>query len=366
MAGSSTTVRLDACVQSHNRNSIATPTPTTTTTQQPTYSKMLDKVEEARRKVGAKTDEFFTDEDVRNNSPRGWPSIAATQMYLPDFNCHRGFTSLIHRTLTFYELRIHCIEDKLDELDFEDDEANGNQLRSLPFDKDQFIARCLQGAGHLPTKLSPDQTNREAERENLIISSGNLQREYFQLLHMQYENKKFAKVSRRVQEAHFNDAQIFEHLDNKARAFMRYIDDFLNFEPDYVFQRFETLFYTNSRWVQNILRHICCIGRNKSSPTSSADGVRPTYSLRPVKLFVKTFLVLGNLALLIIPVSVLYLRIDLSRGQKLAITAASSVCFSIVMATFENRTAHLLVGITAFFAVLVTFLSNLPDSDSGM
>ena len=54
-----------------------------------------------------------------------------------------------------------------------------------------------------------------------------------------------------------------------------------------------------------------------------------------------------------------YLAIGWSRGQYLAVVIVSSPLFACVMAMFETRTAHLLVGISTFFAVLVTFLSNI-------
>lgn len=52
--------------------------------------------------------------------------------------------------------------------------------------------------------------------------------------------------------------------------------------------------------------------------------------------------------------------IQWSRGIYLLVVTAFAVVFTIAMATFEARIAYLFVGVTAYYAVLVAFLANLP------
>ncbi|KAI1377284.1 hypothetical protein F4677DRAFT_51323 [Hypoxylon crocopeplum] len=330
--------------------------------QPQTYSTMFDRVSNARREAGDAFDDFYTDEDVKNYSPKGWPSIASTQMFYPNFNSHRGFRSLTHNVLTDYEQKIHCIEDRLDEINFEDAEDEDRPLRTLPFDREQFIARCVQGTAHLPLDLSglnARDVDRATERYNLMTTLGIFEREYFSLLHMQHENMKFARVSRRAHEVHFKTARDWQGLSNSAIAFMRYMDDFLSIEPDYVFMRFESLIYTNYNWLVKLLQHVCCITESKE-----ADDPRIAYGLRGFELLFRALLELASLSLLLVPVSMLYLGVGWSRAQYLAVVVVAAVIFGGAMTAFEPRTAHLLVGLTAFFAVLVTFLSNLPSCNA--
>ncbi|KAI1103531.1 hypothetical protein F4804DRAFT_333180 [Jackrogersella minutella] len=355
--------------QSHNRSSSAPQTPLTpyqphSPMEQPkTYSRMFDKVIDARRQTRSKDYDFYTDEDVKNYSPRGWPSIAATQMYFPNFNSQRVFGSSTQQVLTSYQQKLHCIEDELDDMNFRDNEHEDKPLTSLPFDPKQFIARCTQGIGHLPTeppRSGTGELDNLTKKDNLIISQGILLREYLTLLGMHFENGKFPRVSRAAHEAHFDTARYVEGLNNQALAYMRYIDDFVCTGPDYVFQRFESLLYTRPRFMK-FLGRICCLFCRGTLSSSDTNDSRVVYSLRPFELFFKVLIVLGNLSLLIIPVSLLYLKTDWTRGGYLTIVAVSSSLFAIVMAIFESRTAHLLVGLAAFYAVLVTFLSNLPN-----
>lgn len=102
-------------------------------------------------------------------------------MYMPNYNSHRGFSLLTHYILTNYELKISCIENKLYEMDFEDADGDGELLRSLPFNRDQFIDRCLQGTPY-PSPHDPEPStgklDRATQRDNLIMSASVLVKEY--------------------------------------------------------------------------------------------------------------------------------------------------------------------------------------------
>ncbi|KAI1138876.1 hypothetical protein F5Y05DRAFT_353544 [Hypoxylon sp. FL0543] len=362
-------------VQSHNGSSSAPSTPATPYpqpqlrfAQTQTYSSMFDRAANARRQAGSEAYDFYTDEDVLNHSPPGWPSLVATKMYYPNNDSYRAFGHSTRVVLASYEQKLDCIANKLDEMNFEDSKAAEKPLKLLPFDREQFLGRCLQGTGHLPTPPPEGDTSkldRATQRDNLIICAGNILKDYSTFLFQLYDSKKFARVSRRAQERQFEFARDFLRLSDEALASMRYVDDFIYANPDYIFQRFEYLLYTKARWVTDLLKHLCCLFCGDTLPASSEpDDPRVAYSLRPFELLFKAFLAVGTLAHLIIPVSLLYLGTGWSRVVKLVIVIVSSTVFAFAFAFFEPRISHLLVGLCAFFAVLVTFLSNLPGSDA--
>ncbi|KAI0381739.1 hypothetical protein F5Y04DRAFT_288290 [Hypomontagnella monticulosa] len=323
---------------------------------------MFEKVSEAKRLSGYQPDDFYTDEDVRNHSPTGWPLIAAKQMYHKSHDSFRLFRPLLNLVLTSYAQKIWSIENKLDEINFDLEKAEGRPLGLFPFNREQFIARCLQGTGHLSSTLPKSSENTldfETQKDNLVANASILMREYLPLLMLKHEAKKLHQVSRSAHEQNFKEAQL-QGLDDEALAFMRYMDDFITTEPDYISRKFESLLYMSPTRIANPLKRLCCFFSGESLPTDSgAEDPRLAYSLPPFEVFFKTLLVFALLALLITPVSILYLAIGWSRGQYLAVVIVSSTIFAGAMAAFEPRTAHLLVGITAFFAVLVTFLSNI-------
>ncbi|XDG02141.1 hypothetical protein ABKA04_001756 [Annulohypoxylon sp. FPYF3050] len=338
--------------------------------QAKTYSVMYDKVVDARTQAGSKHYEFYTDDDVRNNSPKGLPSIAAEQTYFPNHSSQRGFRFGTQQLLTYYQQKLHCIGNKLDEMDFEDSEADGKPLKSLPFCPENFLDRCIQGTEHLPVPPDPNsgELDRESQRENLMKAKERYTMAYYKLLIMNSEIKKFTRTSRRAHETHFR-AQVDEGLDNKALAHMRYIDDFISDAPDQIFQKFESLLYTESPWVtlyhrKKLLGRVSRLFGGNNTPYVDPDDPRVTLSLWPFRLFIKILLVLSSQFLLIIPVALLYLKLDWSRGIYLGVVTAFAVVFTIAMASFEPRIAYLFVGVTAYYAVLVAFLANLPGCAS--
>ncbi|KAI1776180.1 hypothetical protein F4818DRAFT_440552 [Hypoxylon cercidicola] len=369
MASSSSTrpaIPLDSA-QSDTRNGstllpLAIPYPSIqSTAETKTYSAMYDRVIEAKRRAGEGTDDFYSDLDVLKHSPNGWPSIAATQMYMPNYDSHRAFKTPTHAVLINYEQKIECVANRLDELNFEDAEVDhGRALKSLPFDREKFIARCVQGPAHLSTAIPESSTDRMAERENLYTCLGILQREYFTLLHIHHQNLKFPRVSRRAHIAHYQAARDPDRqgLDNEACAFMRHIDDWICTQPDVIFQRFEALLYTKSRGLMQFLKHVCCLFCFDPPSTMSDDDPRVQYSLRGFERFFRGVLVLSSMSLLVIPVGILYLNTDWSRVAYLCVVVAFSSLFCVVMTLFEFNTARLLVGLAAYVAVLIAFLSN--------
>ncbi|KAI1096787.1 hypothetical protein F5B19DRAFT_5269 [Rostrohypoxylon terebratum] len=329
------------------------------------YSAMYDRVANARIQTGSRHYEFYTDDDIKNNSPKGWPSIAAVQTYFPNHSSQRAFGVSVQQFLTNYQQKIHCIDNRLDEMNFEDSEASGNPLRSLPFKQESFLDRSIRGVGHLPIPPDPHsgELDRESQRENLIMTKAKYLTTYFTILIMNSEIKKFTRTSRRAHESHFK-AQVDEGLDNEALAYMRYIDDFISDAPDQIFQKFESLLYTESPWMMKLLGHLSRLFGGSNPSHVDPDDPRVTLSLWPFRIFIKILLVLSSQSLLVIPVALLYLQLDWSRGIYLVIVTAFAIIFTIAMAWFEPRFAYLFVGVTAYYAVLVAFLANLPGCTS--
>ncbi|KAI1462278.1 hypothetical protein F4805DRAFT_410032 [Annulohypoxylon moriforme] len=353
-------------IRSHNRNNTTqssdTPyRPQTPMQQQNSYSTMFDRVENARVQAGHKPYGFYTDEDVIRNSPTGWPSLAATQAYFSDHSSQRIFKASTKQSLTWLQQKIYWIDNKLDEMNFKDGEAEEKPLRSLPFDEEKFIDRCIKGIEHLPLDSCPEgKPDRAAQRENLIRYKDHYLKEYFTLFGMCRENEKLPRVSRRAHEAHFERIQRYDKLDNKALAFMRHIDDFVSDAPDDVFRKFESILYARSERARKFIKRISCIFCRSSLPAPEPDDPRTTYRKSPFRFFIKAILVLSCQSLLVVPVSLLYIQTDWSRGSYLGIVIGCSTAFAVVMSYFVARTERMLVGLAAYLAVLVAFLANLP------
>ncbi|KAI0166993.1 hypothetical protein GGR52DRAFT_82274 [Hypoxylon sp. FL1284] len=358
-----------------NPYSPATPFPLSQLRPQPkTYSAIYEKVIAAKGLAGEGTDGFYDDSDVYKHAPAGWPSLAATHMF-PNYDSHRAFRYPTHLILVALAQKIDCLANKLDEMNFEDEgDKGGEALRSLPFDRERFIERCVQGSAHplTPTpgsstgatgRSSSGALDRAAQRENLLTCIAILLKEYFTLLHMHKENLQMPGVSRRAHRAHFETARQREGLDDQACSFMRYIDDWICPRPDLIFQRFESLLYMNSTGLKKFLKHLCCLfcldPSSSSSSSSASSSSDVLWGVRGFDWLYKALLGLSSLALLSAPVAILHLADGgLSRAAELGVVVGFSALFCGVLVAFEPSAARLLVGLAAFFAVLATFLST--------
>jgi len=73
---------------------------------------------------------------------------------------------------------------------------------------------------------------------------------------------------------------------------------------------------------------------------------------------ISKFLMLILSSLLVkVPVGILYLA-EPNKLFSYAVVVISGVIFTMVLLVFEKRMNHLLIGIAAYYAVLVGFLSN--------
>jgi hypothetical protein len=62
--------------------------------------------------------------------------------------------------------------------------------------------------------------------------------------------------------------------------------------------------------------------------------------------------------LILVPVGILYLG-GLSKPASFVVVVVFSFIFATAMLTVEKRLGHVLVGVVAYIAVLVTFLANV-------
>lgn len=76
----------------------------------------------------------------------------------------------------------------------------------------------------------------------------------------------------------------------------------------------------------------------------------------PIKVLVAFF----SGVLLLSPVAILFL-VDLSRGQSFGVVVVFLLAFVAVLSALKTNWDTMLVGLSAYMAVLVTFLSNLEQ-----
>lgn len=75
---------------------------------------------------------------------------------------------------------------------------------------------------------------------------------------------------------------------------------------------------------------------------------------------IKVLVAFTSGVLLLSPVAILFL-VDLSRAQSFGVVVAFIFAFVAIMSSLNTNWDTILVGLSAYMAVLVTFLSNLEQ-----
>lgn len=70
-------------------------------------------------------------------TPNGFPRLAAFQASEPNFSLYRSFSYLHSRVLLDLQDQITCLEKELDEIDWEDHDEDADRLKSRDYDVQQ-------------------------------------------------------------------------------------------------------------------------------------------------------------------------------------------------------------------------------------
>ncbi|KAK6834934.1 hypothetical protein PG987_009628 [Apiospora arundinis] len=355
--------------------------------------------------------DLYTDEDIMNCAPRGWPAIASRQMFYPNAGIHRKFSNLMQRILVQFEVELDCFEQKLLELD-KKDEQNGT-LQFLPFDRRELLSPYCGGehrrqstAGqqntpiqqtqptaldHRVPQTTPDQqtqrttadqqaeptppiqqngtsgnTGHRKERALLMDKITTLYKEYYHFITMHRDFQSMPRASRHQHRVHYKDITK-DHLPGRAaNQYLWARDDFVNTDRDTVHQWFESILYDSSRWFQKFLSVIlCCFYTRDTLYGPSGEVVGHKVRAQRLEGLQKMVITCTSAVLLLIPVGLLHFHAESGKLLSFVITCASTLVFVVVITHFETDYGRALVGLCAFVAVLASFLANLSGSGAG-
>ncbi|KAJ2993691.1 hypothetical protein NUW58_g1762 [Xylaria curta] len=327
-------------------------------------------------------DEFYGSHDVEKVTAKGFPSIAAFHSNFANTKICRTFDYVTAMLMTRYQTQITCLLGALAELDAEE----GTQ--SAPFDKEEFISRCLHPPDQRPSVQVPteeegidrDEEKKkkriDAARENIFENLGRVIRRYrMSLLYLALlptssadvsEEKlitwqsglgKLPRVSADTHKRLFNHIRSMDGIESDSLDFFRAYDDFIYPDGDTLYERFYTfLAYVRKALVKSV-RFLSC-------KTIFADGGasfgRGAYGEQTIRRFVKLAMAITSSTLILTPVGVLYLC-QPGKVVSFLVVFVSELAFTFTLLAFDTQMSHVLVGIAAYSAVLVTFLQVIGN-----
>ncbi|KAI1075824.1 hypothetical protein F5B20DRAFT_366223 [Whalleya microplaca] len=313
---------------------------------------------------------FRKDSDIKNKAPKGWPSIAASQMYYSNFSIHRRFRYLMQRILVDEETKLAYLETKLEELDKEDEQNDISKLKSLPFDPDRLLTpstrtRTLKNPPNLTPAGNREKRNQEEEeysqwkdKDLLLEATTPRLKNYIELLLLDKEMQRQPPISRREHKAFYDEIRQYHVLEGSAYQFLHPRDDFVTTVTDRMHQYFETMVYGDK---SSCFKRL--IGRKHSSHLNNhGKDDAPVIEINNwiFVVIIKVLVAFASGVLLLSPIAILFL-VDLSREASFGVIVAFLFAFVAVMISLNTNTYTVLVGLSAYMAVLVTFLSNLEQ-----
>ncbi|KAI2623196.1 hypothetical protein GGR54DRAFT_638439 [Hypoxylon sp. NC1633] len=313
---------------------------------------------------------FRSNSHILRTAPKGWPSIAAFQMYYENFSIHRRFSNLMQRVLMDQETKLAYLENKLEELDQEDDRINKSRIKKLPFDPDSLLATYTRAQAQarstafteppLASSRGGQQQEERAEeyapwkdKDLLLETIVPRLKSYIELLQLDKEMHKLHPVSRLEHVVFFDEIHNHHRLDESAYQSLYLKDDFVTTVTDRWHQYFETPFYA----VSPIIIRLKQLFGQKSNNNDGDQAQVIEIEKRSVKIFFKILVASFSGALLLSPVAILFL-VELSRGLSFVVVVAFLLLFVIALSTTASWET-LLFGLSAYMAVLVTFLANI-------
>ncbi|KAI3321805.1 hypothetical protein HD806DRAFT_536896 [Xylariaceae sp. AK1471] len=320
-----------------------------TMAQRPEGHTIYSRIRSANKIPTHKHNAYYADDELELGGPRnGFSSVAAMHVQYPNTNTHRAFRIASQRLLTSFECQITCLLDEVDKID-------SQEPLGFPFDKHQFIRRCMQSPNQGSLCEPPKEVgDLITKREYLLANIDCIFKKYRDLLHWEHDTNKFSRVSWKTHR-HLAD-HIKESFpgDQSTLEYLRAMDDFIYADPNPPLERFQHLLLVTGNWLARLLRWLFC---GTLRPRQGHSRQRVDYLEASFKVISNGLLAVIGSVLVLVPVGLLYLG-HLGKPYSFLVVVLFGLTFTGLMLAFEPRTGHFFVGIAAYYAVLVAFLSN--------
>ncbi|KAK4213323.1 hypothetical protein QBC37DRAFT_374116 [Rhypophila decipiens] len=291
----------------------------------------------ASETTGRPSDEFEY-YDKYNGVQGGWPEFAHRQHYEHNRSIHRHFGDTRERLILDHEVRIHLLKCELDSLDKTDANMYPSIIRGLSYYESSSI------------NTDDAMLERLTKRRELMDELHDILPKYDELLFHQERLRSLPRISRPEHEDYVEQVERHNLLDKPARGFLYYPDDFVTTRVERAHGSFEWLLYGDS-WLYSFLRKwFLSKKRDDGAEYISKDR------LRTISISVIVCLTLG---LLFTPMLILLLA-PINKWQSALVVGFFGVVSATGMSSLPRiKTVEVFIAMSAYMAVLVTFLANL-------
>ncbi|KAI1377281.1 hypothetical protein F4677DRAFT_50768 [Hypoxylon crocopeplum] len=324
-------------------------------------------------------------EEILSDSLKGWARAAAIQSLSHNLSHHRRYDTLWHRLLLDQQSKITSMEETLAELDKEDGGQPEPHLEKQALDKNRPIhypRRCSyckhishfesqpldqhdHETGATLSPLSSPLMGRAYElegddiKDHLIETLFHRLKQYSESVLLLHQLRKLPRTSRREWSSLYHTLKGEKLLEGSEWNFMSFQDDYLSTKTERADRTFAALVYGDApiprffRWIfKDRDREY-----TKSKVTSKATVYLRTGGMESLK---KGLIAAGTGVILMVPIGILLLQ-PLDKAQSLGVVICFGAAFIFIMTLLNMKLEKMLISISAYLAVLVSFLANTQE-----
>ncbi|KAK3327177.1 hypothetical protein B0T19DRAFT_484337 [Cercophora scortea] len=289
--------------------------------------------------------------------PKGLSRFCQEQSQITNGGIHRRFKALRYRCLYDDEIKIAAIEEEIRQLDMD---------IARPRERSKGKGKSKETSNKAPSQplllLSPPSPSnstwdgeKERRRCELMEEVKTRLDIYSKRLLQEREFQKLPRITRQEHYNLFTNARDGQKMSQEELQFLLDPDDFITTKMERHTRPFEWLVFDRSRnpWWHHVLLRLI--------NTKPLEGsTYPThFHSRWLKILITIPVMALALAQLLSPVIVLYL-VPMSKAASAGVVVAFGFAFTLAMTMVPGIALDsIFIGLSAYMAVLVTFLANL-------
>lgn len=325
---------------------------------------------------------FNGSESTEYQYARGWPLMARIQQHYHNASIHRRFDVAAHRVLIDMQTKVWYLVHELGRLDERDEKEDIMRLRTLGFNLEDLMNYCADIAhsgtsphppgdheSQGPDKGSIQDPSRQAqydpkEKNRILELLTQKLKEYYEFMLLFNQIRKLRLVSERGKD---NLLEIFKSQTllegEEPWGFLREGNN------DFISPRdaapFEYMLYRtqDSRIYWLILAFFnWCFGMKRGPQAGESETHLNSRHLKILSRLLWPFPITLLCGLVLVcPVAILFL-VSMSDPQSLGVVLCFGTLFIFVLSMARVPVDTILVGFSAYMAVLTTLLSNIQES----
>ncbi|KAI1859210.1 uncharacterized protein JN550_012223 [Neoarthrinium moseri] len=319
-------------------------------------------------------------QDKVKNAPAGWPKIAAKQTSRYNTSMFRKVDELFHRVALNRQSKILVLGETLLEEDKKNEQHAENRLETFEFDRDTFVDRVLKSSHSRSTRHTASNIHGPGATDNIQAGSSSakatssdsstpdlkdeLLETLFYYIKDYCKSYPFSKIDKLSPISRGDHKNLMNWIRDDlaagdARRSLENWEDFITTRSMRVHQKFEWILYSKRfTYLRKMLMPLFR-SRNKTIDDPNHDNVDPT----SLDIVVRGGIGLSCVIMLLLPVALLLL-VDMPEPAMVGVVTGFSVLVVFILSYLPVEMYEMILGFSAYLAVLITCLSNLRQSSS--